>query len=97
MQKNAGEKPLRWLGKTNLWNKNSTPTGRCQAETDKFAGVNSFDAENDLHFLCRGGGSNNEIFFKISENAQIPWQRQQQGVLFWQKDRWEAAFYKAES
>ena len=40
MQKNAGVKPLRWLGKTNLQSKNSTPTGRCQAETGKFAEVN---------------------------------------------------------
>ena len=40
MQKNAGAKPLRWLGETNLRNKNSTPTGRCQAETGKFAEVN---------------------------------------------------------
>jgi hypothetical protein len=40
MQKNAGEKPLRWLGKTNLQSKNSTSTGRCQAETGKFAEVN---------------------------------------------------------
>ena len=34
--------PLRWLGKTNLWNKNSTPTGHCQAETDRFIGTNFF-------------------------------------------------------
>jgi hypothetical protein len=40
MQKNAGEKPLRWLGKTNSRSKNSTPTGCCQAETGKFAEVN---------------------------------------------------------
>ena len=40
MQKNAGAKPLRWLGKTNSRTKNSTPTGRCQAETGKFAEVN---------------------------------------------------------
>ena len=40
MQKNAGEKPLRWLGKTNSRSKNSTPTGRCQVETGKFAEVN---------------------------------------------------------
>ena len=40
MQKNAGEKPLRWLGKTNSQSKNSTPTGRCQVETGKFAEVN---------------------------------------------------------
>ena len=40
MQKNAGVKPLRWLGKTNLQSKNSTPTGRCQVETGKFAEVN---------------------------------------------------------
>ena len=55
MQKNAGAKPLRWLDKTNSQSKNSTPTGRCQAETDKFAGVNFFDSGNDLHFLCRTG------------------------------------------
>ena len=42
MQKNAGEKPLRWLGKTNSRSKNSTPTGRCQAETDKFTGTKFF-------------------------------------------------------
>ena len=42
MQKNAGEKPLRWLGKTNSRSKNSTPTGRCQAETDKFTGAKFF-------------------------------------------------------
>jgi hypothetical protein len=40
MQKNAGAKPLRWLGKTNLQSKNSTPTGCCQAETGKFTEVN---------------------------------------------------------
>jgi hypothetical protein len=40
MQKNAGAKPLRWLGKTNSRSKNSTPTGRCQVETGKFAEVN---------------------------------------------------------
>ena len=40
MQKNAEAKRLRWLGKTNLQSKNSTPTGRCQAETGKFAEVN---------------------------------------------------------
>ena len=40
MQKNAGGKPLRWLGETNSRSKNSTPTGRCQAETGKFAEVN---------------------------------------------------------
>ena len=40
--KNAGEKPLRWLGKTNSRSKNSTPTGRCQAETDKFTGAKFF-------------------------------------------------------
>ena len=40
MQKNAGEKPLRWLGKTNSRSKNSTPTGRCQVETGKFVEVN---------------------------------------------------------
>jgi hypothetical protein len=40
MQKNAGATPLRWLGKTNSRNKNSTPTGRCQVETGKFAEVN---------------------------------------------------------
>ena len=55
MQKNAGEKPLRWLGKTNSRSKNSTPTGRCQAETDKFAEVNFFDAGNDLHLSCGEG------------------------------------------
>ncbi|MFR3586632.1 MAG: hypothetical protein ACLTV3_10510 [Faecalibacterium prausnitzii] len=40
MQKNAGEKTLRWLGKTNSRSKNSTPAVRCQAETGKFAEVN---------------------------------------------------------
>ena len=40
MQKNAEAKRLRWLGKTNLRSKNSTPTGRCQVETGKFAEVN---------------------------------------------------------
>ena len=40
MQKNAGAKPLRWLGKTNSRIKNSIPTGRCQVETGKFAEVN---------------------------------------------------------
>jgi len=42
MQKNAGEKPLRWLGETNSQSKNSTPTGRCQAETGKLAGAKFF-------------------------------------------------------
>ena len=40
MQKNAEAKRLSWLGKTNSQSKNSTPTGRCQAETGKFAEVN---------------------------------------------------------
>jgi hypothetical protein len=53
MQKNAGEKTLRWLVKTNSQSKNSTPTGRCQAETGKFAEVNFFGAGNDLHPLYR--------------------------------------------
>ena len=35
-------KPLRWLGKTNSRSENSTPTGRCQAETDKFTGAKFF-------------------------------------------------------
>ena len=30
------------LGKTNSRSKNSTPTGRCQAETDKFTGAKFF-------------------------------------------------------
>ena len=50
MQKNAGAKPLRWLGKTNLQSKNSTPTGRCQAETGKFAEVN-FSVQETIHPL----------------------------------------------
>ena len=45
MQKNAGAKPLRWLGKTNSRSKNSAPTGRCQAETDKFTGAKFFRCE----------------------------------------------------
>jgi len=40
MQKNAEAKRLRWLGKANSRNKDSTPTGRCQVETGKFAEVN---------------------------------------------------------
>ena len=53
MQKNAGAKPLRWLGETNLQSKNSTPTGRCQVEIVKFAEANFFGAGNDLHPLYR--------------------------------------------
>jgi hypothetical protein len=40
MQKNAEAKRLRWLGKTNLRNKNSTPTGRCQEKTGMFMEAN---------------------------------------------------------
>ena len=69
MQKNAGEKPLRWLGKTNSQSKNSTPTGRCQAETGKFAEVNFSVQETICTFYVAGGDSNNEISFGIPENA----------------------------
>ena len=51
----------------------------------------NFPAEGAVRIRC------GEISFRISENAQAPWQRQQQGVLFWQKDRGEAAFYKVKS
>ena len=70
MQKNAGATPLRWLGKTNSRNKNSTPTGRCQAETGKFAEVNFSVWETICilnpakpltflpeHAVCGGGGT----------------------------------------
>ena len=70
MQKNAGAKPLRWLGKTNSQSKNSTPTGRCQVETGKFAEVN-FSMQETIcilytakpltfcrcHAVCGGGGT----------------------------------------
>ena len=69
MQKNAEAKRLRWLGKTNSQSKNSTPTGRCQAETGKFAEVNFSVQETICTFYVAGGDSNNEISFKISENA----------------------------
>ena len=54
MQKNAGAKPLRWLGKTNLQSKNSTPTGRCQAETGKFAEANFSVQETICTFYVAG-------------------------------------------
>jgi len=69
MQKNAEAKRLRWLGKTNLQSKNSTPTGRCQAKTGKFAEVNFSVQETICTFYVAGGDSNNEISFKIPENA----------------------------
>ena len=69
MQKNAGAKPLRWLGKTNSQTKNSTPTGRCQVETGKFAEVNFSVQETICTFYVAGGDSNNTISFKIPENA----------------------------
>ena len=40
MQKNAEAKRLRWLGKTNLRSKNSTPTERCQEKTGMFMEAN---------------------------------------------------------
>ena len=48
MQKNAEAKRLRWLGKTNLRNKNSTPTERCQEKTGMFMEAN---------FLAKGADS----------------------------------------
>ena len=69
MQKNAEAKRLSWLGKTNSRTKNSTPTGRCQAETGKFAEANFSVQETICTFYVGGGDSNNEISFKIPENA----------------------------
>ena len=51
----------------------------------------------DVALGWRLGVSESEIIFGISENAYTSWQRRWQGVLFWQKDRWEAAFYRTES
>ena len=69
MQKNAEAKRLSWLGKTNSRTKNSTPTGRCQVEIGKFAEVNFSVQETICTFYVAGGDSNNEISFKIPENA----------------------------
>ena len=69
MQKNAGAKRLRWLGKTNSQNENSTPTERCQVEIGKFAEANFSVQETICTFYVAGGDSNNEISFKIPENA----------------------------
>ena len=69
MQKNAEAKRLRWLGKTNSRTKISAPTGRCQVETGKFAEVNFSMQETICTFYVAGGDSNNEISFKIPENA----------------------------
>ena len=69
MQKNAEVKRLSWLGKTNSQSKNSTPTGRCQVETGKFAEVNFSMQETICTFYVAGGDPNNEISFGTSENA----------------------------
>ena len=72
MQKNAGAKPLRWLGKTNLQSKNSTPTGRCQAETGKFAEVNVSMQETLCTFYVAGGDSNvGTVFFAVGFSVMM--------------------------
>ena len=57
MQKNAGEKPLRWLGKTNLRSKNSTPAEPCQEKVGMFMEVN---------FLAEGAAK------PLGNTAQFP-------------------------
>ena len=44
------------------------PPGVVKQKQTSLQGRNFFDAGNVLPPLCRRGSSNNEIFFKISEN-----------------------------
>ena len=64
-----GKNPLRWLGKQIHEVKIALPPGVVKQKPASLQGRNFFDVGNILPPLCRRGSSNNEIFFKISENA----------------------------